>query len=139
MLPLRWQALVCRLPIQGSKLQLLRQKGTQLPSVCDLQRTDTKQTTGKTKTTHNITAEEDATPNVDDEYFLYHIPSTRAKPAPITVAMNNITVPMELDMYTGASLSIMSEQTYQNTWPKLVHPPICPTKVNLKTYNPRSN
>ena len=99
----------------------------------DSQRPDAKQKTGKTRTTHNMTTEEgDTTPDVDDEYFLYHIPTTRAKPISVTVAMNDTTVPMELD--TGASLSIMSEQTYQNTWPKHVRPPLCPTKVNLKTY-----
>ena len=42
--------------------------------------TDAKQTTRKTKTTHNVTAEEDATPDVDNESFLYHMPTTRAKP-----------------------------------------------------------
>ena len=46
--------------------------------------------------------------------------------------MNNAEVTMQVD--TGASVSIMSEQTYKNTWTQ-ERPALEPSTVKLKTYS----
>ena len=62
-------------------------------------------------------------------YPLFTFPSN-AKPIVVTVKVNNVDLPMELD--TGASLSLISEATYKSFLPAL--PPLSPTSVVLTTY-----
>ena len=39
---------------------------------------------------------------------------------------------MEID--TGASLSLISEETYQHTWSREATPPLLPSQAHLRTY-----
>ena len=39
---------------------------------------------------------------------------------------------MEID--TGASLSLISEETYQQTWSRDAAPPLLPSQAHLRTY-----
>ena len=63
------------------------------------------------------------------DYPLFTFPSN-AKPIVVTVQVNNVDLPMELD--TGVSLSLISEATYKSLLPAL--PPLSPTSVVLTTY-----
>ena len=58
------------------------------------------------------------------------------KPLTVTVKANNCDLEMEVD--TGASLSIISEATYQSLWAAESKPPLKPTDVKLHTYTKES-
>ena len=64
-----------------------------------------------------------------EDYPLFTLPSA-GKPIVITVSVNKVDLPMELD--TGASLSIMSKDTYSSLSSTL--PPLSPSHVILTTY-----
>ena len=52
---------------------------------------------------------------------MYHVTSTPVKPLLVTVSINNASVEMEVD--TGASVSIISEATYNHLWSPEDAPP----------------
>ena len=64
---------------------------------------------------------------------LYSISDTqRSKPLVITPRLNGTELKMEID--TGASLSLMSEETYHRVWEANSAPPLLPSTANLRTY-----
>ena len=70
-----------------------------------------------------------------EQYSLYNVeditlPKTSENPYRVTLILEGKSVKMEID--TGASLSLVSEQTYQEIWPSV---PLQSTSVNLKTYS----
>lgn len=50
----------------------------------------------------------------------------------VTPIVNGVKLTMKID--TGASLSLISEATYRQTWPSGSIPPIQPSSSNLGTY-----
>ena len=65
---------------------------------------------------------------------IYHLkdttlPKTSGNPYKVTLTIEGKAVQMEID--PGASLSLVSEHTYQELWPKA---PLRKTTVRLKTY-----
>ncbi len=50
----------------------------------------------------------------------------------VTITLDNVETVMELD--TGATLSVMSESTYQTLWPTDGRPPLQPSTARLSTY-----
>ena len=68
-----------------------------------------------------------------DEYPLYHTkgPGT-TPPILVTLQLNGQDLTMELD--TGATLSIVSEKTYQSLFSPQAAPQLKPSTVQLKTY-----
>lgn len=80
------------------------------------------------KGTHQVTE----VPGDEAEYSLYHIPSTSARPLLVTVTLNSSETQMEVD--TGATLSIISIATYRKLWPKEQAPRLEPSQATLKTY-----
>ena len=56
----------------------------------------------------------------------------QTKPLTVTVKANNCDLEMEVD--SGASLSIIREVTYQSLWAAESKPPLKPTDVKLHTY-----
>ena len=73
-------------------------------------------------------AEDDTEPL---EYSLFHTQSSNRSP-PITLKVNGADLTMELD--TGATLSLISENTYKKIFPVETAPHILNSKAQLKTY-----
>ena len=70
-----------------------------------------------------------------EQYSLYNVedttlPKPSENPYRVTLLLEGKSVQMEID--TGASLSLVSEQTYQELWPSV---PLQSTSMNLKTYS----
>lgn len=73
------------------------------------------------KTTHQLSS--NVNPETE-EYTMYHASTDRApKPLKVTLQINSADVQMEID--TGATFSVISEETYSRLWPhqvvKLLH------------------
>ena len=69
----------------------------------------------------------------EDDYSMYHVTGTPVKPLLVTVSINNTSVEMEVD--TGASVSIISEATYNRLWSPEDAPPLQESSVKLRTYS----
>jgi len=78
------------------------------------------------RTTHTVKDEE-------DDYAMYKVTATSVKPLLVTVSINNASLEMEVD--TGASVSIISEETYNHLWSQADAPPLQESSVKLKTYS----
>ena len=70
---------------------------------------------------------------VDNTYTLFTLPG-KVKPLVITVNLNGVDVSMELD--TGASLSIISEETFRSIAQPMDN--LQPTDIALTTYTGES-
>ena len=79
------------------------------------------------KGTHHVTEEGEA-----PEYTLYHIPSTSSRPLLVIVTLDNAETQMEVD--TGATLSIISMTTYKQLWSRQQAPRLRASNATLKTY-----
>ena len=55
-----------------------------------------------------------------------------AEPIQVTLAVNGVNMTMELD--TGATLSVISEETYHKLFPVETAPTVKTSKAQLKTY-----
>ena len=56
------------------------------------------------------------------EYSMYHVPSTHNKSLLVSMTINYTDLEIEVD--TGAALSIISEATYRSLWPSDRAPPL---------------
>ena len=74
-------------------------------------------------------------PDERDEqvYSQFQLSDRASKPICVNVQANGRTLDMEVD--TGASLSIISEEVYLATWPEQERPPLEPSRVKLRTYS----
>ena len=70
--------------------------------------------------------------DTSDSYEMFNIRGTQGQPYRVTVQLNNCNLEMEID--TGASLSIISDETYQSFWTSQPKPELQPTTVKLHTY-----
>ena len=80
------------------------------------------------KSTHLV----DEEPPEDPVYTLFHLPATRPFPMVVTIQLNQTPLDMEVD--TGATASLISEQTYKSLWPAEKAPALQPSEVKLRTY-----
>ena len=90
---------------------------------------NTGKPTGKptSKAMHQVTLDDDGTQ--DDVYRVYNLPGPQTSPIKVTVSIENKDVLMEV--YTGASLSIISETMYKSL---STAPPLQSTQAKLCTY-----
>ena len=72
---------------------------------------NTKQAQNKPREQTNRVDDESPADESDREYTLYRVNSGSSKPILVSVALNDVPVDMELD--TGASVSLISEETFQ--------------------------
>ena len=103
-----------------------------LASVC---RKKARDQTGKTSksSSKNHKLEVDSSDAEDVEpHPLFYSTTSRPKPIKVTVTLNNVDTPMEVD--TGATLSVMSEATYSSLWKADVRPDLEPSSARLSTY-----
>ena len=70
--------------------------------------------------------------SVQDSYGMFPVRTTSCQPMVLDVSINGIHVDMELD--TGAPLSILSEKTYQDIAQQTDISPLEESQVTLKTY-----
>ena len=82
--------------------------------------------------THQIAVDSENASDTSDSYEMFNLSGTQGKPYFVNVQLNNCDLEMEID--TGASLSIMSEQTYHSLWQTQSRPELQPTTVKLHTY-----
>ena len=79
---------------------------------------------------HNRTNRLDGHDEVEEGSYALFTVTSKSKPITLTVKLNDCPIEMELD--TGASLSVMGETTFQSLLGNTV--PIEPTEVRLRTY-----
>ena len=66
-----------------------------------------------------------------DDYSIYNLTGPPVKPLVVSVKLNSVELEMELD--TGASISAISEATYNGLRPQGKAPAIQESQVKLKT------
>ena len=83
-------------------------------------------------TTHHLgKSEEDST--AEAELHVFEVSERRSPPFVVKVQLNSCDVCMEVD--TGASASIISEETFKSLWPtKAERPVLTPSSRRLQTY-----
>ena len=64
------------------------------------------------------------------DYSMYNVTGSPVQPLKVTVIVN-----LEMEVDTGASTSIISEQTYNQLWPQDRRPTLQLTAVKLRTYS----
>ena len=62
----------------------------------------------------------------------YNLSEVSVKPLKVTVRVNNADLDMEVD--TGASVSIIGEDTYNRLWPEKRQPSLQESTIALRTY-----
>ena len=77
--------------------------------------------------TNQLTSESEA-----QEYFMFHTKASSSQPIQVTVKQNGIDATMEVD--TGATFSIISEQTYKTLFTTVSVPRLEASAAHLKTY-----
>ena len=65
-------------------------------------------------------------------YTLFNVTTNVCKPLQVSLRINNADLMMEVD--TGASMSLISNVTFQKLWPVRSSPALLPTKTKLRTY-----
>lgn len=63
------------------------------------------------------------------DYSMYNLTRTSIKPLKVIVRVDNRELEMEVD--TGASLSIISEETYSRLWPEEKKPSVQESNITL--------
>ena len=107
-----------------------------LAKACRSKPTQPKQPSGKKQKsfvakTHQLASDNSSGDEEDVAAVLLRMSSTKAAPIQVMVNLDGSDVTMEVD--TGASVSVMSEATFQKLW-EGNRPKLNPTDVKLKTY-----
>ena len=68
-----------------------------------------------------------------DDNSMYNLTGPPVKPLVMSMKLNSMDLEMELDI--GASISVISEPTYNRLWPKRKAPAIQESQGTLKTYS----
>ena len=89
-----------------------------------------KHSQGSSQHAHQLSVEDSQ--GEEESYALFKLSSPRAEPIHVTMTMDEAEVTMEVD--TGASISVMSEHTFRDTW-KGNGPQLQTSTVRVKTYS----
>ena len=103
-----------------------------LISVCRKKARDQTRKTSKNPSRNHKLEVDSSDPEEVEPYPLLYAATSRPKPIKVTVTLNNVETPMELD--TGATLSVMSETTYKSLWEPDARPNLEPSSACLSTY-----
>lgn len=83
--------------------------------------------------THLLKEAENSDIDTDPAYPLFNVTHKSAKPLLVTVQLNQVPIDMEVD--TGASVSLISRDTYDKLWPNSdTAPLIKESSILLQTY-----
>ena len=107
-------AKVCRSNPTGAKSSAARQKG-------------------KAARGHSPEKEDSPPREGSKVHSLYNFSSSSNKLFRVTLQVNGVNLPMEID--TGAAVSILSEATYKSTWSASSRPPLTYSNIVLRTYS----
>ena len=77
--------------------------------------------------------EEIETTDEQSTHTLFNVATNACKPLQVTIKANNIDLTMEVD--TGASMSLISNATFQKLWPAQSCPTLLSSETKLRTYN----
>ena len=92
-----------------------------------------QRTQGNRQQTHLLTDVQNNFSDTDPTYSLFNITYTSTKPLLVTVELNQAPVDMEVD--TGASVSLISKDTYDKLWANLTTAPsLQKSDILLQTY-----
>ena len=86
-----------------------------------------------TERAHHIQEDKPETDEQEDTYTLLNVTSVRAKPIRVTMSLNGVEVIMEV--HTGASVSILSESTYNQLCEANGKLNLMPSDIKLKLYS----
>ena len=64
---------------------------------------------------------------------MYNVTGPSVKPLKVRVSVNKVDIDMEVD--TGASVSIISEETYNRLWSRRDRPALQQSAITLRTYS----
>ena len=105
-----------------------------LASVCRKKARDLKSDTrgGGKPRNHKLATEDNSDEPEDPVYSLYHTTAGRPRPTEVSVTLNMAETVMEVD--TGATLSVMSDGTYNRLWVPDARPPLLPSRIQLSTH-----
>ena len=67
-------------------------------------------------------------------YDLFHMPNTKPRSPPITAHITVQGIPLEMEVDTGASASIISEELFNNLWTEDIRPKLNPHTDILRRY-----
>ena len=84
--------------------------------------------------THQVERGRSSSPEdlTDNPYELFNLQGTSGKPYSIKIQVNQTELQMEID--TGAALSLISEKTFKTQWSSKNQPKLNSSKVKLQTY-----
>ena len=102
-----------------------------IAKVCHSKTRDQKRPQRNAQTTHQVKPDDAS----DSEFSIYHTTTTdrvATKPYTVTVQIDRKDLTMEID--SGATFSIISNNTYETLWPKASGPKMSDTNIPLKTY-----
>ncbi len=99
-----------------------------IASVCFKKARDSKKKP-LAKRTHQLHMEEQA---ASLEYSMFYAATPRTDPIRVTLSLNTVDHSMEVD--TGATLSVISERTYNTLWSGEQAPTLRPSSSRLKMY-----
>ena len=118
--------------IQRLDMSLLQE--TWAPGLARMCRTKQKQKnagSGNARKAHVLTEDQESE---DDELGeIYHVHQVRKGTPPYTVKLTLDNAPLEMELDTGAAVSIISKATYKQLWE--VTPKLKPTTTRLRTYS----
>lgn len=104
-----------------------------LASVCRKKARDQKSTPREGGNTRNHQLDAAVSEEPDDPAYALHYSTTkRPRPIVVSVTLSNVDTTMEVD--TGATLSVMSEETYNRLWDPDIRPLLRPSSAQLTTY-----
>ncbi len=86
---------------------------------------------GRQHQSHMLASEED--PAEDCMYILFNLTSDPCKPLSTTLTVNCVELPMQIDI--GASVSVISEETFHLLWPATAALEVQRTGIKLRTYS----
>ena len=86
--------------------------------------------------TEELPEDADSDADTDPVYSLFTVSHRSAKPLRVDVELNKTPLSMEVD--TGASVSVISKDTYKKLWPSARAPPLESSDVQLQTYTGQS-
>ena len=81
---------------------------------------------------HIVEEEQPDDPLEEHTLPIYGLMENRGEPITVTVEIAQAPVQVEVD--TGATLSIMSYATFSSTWPQDRAPKLMPSRAKLRTY-----
>ena len=97
-------------------------------------KTDPGEQAERLTTADDAGRETSSSPMGKEDETAYALHTVQSKGRPIMVGVHVQDVPLDMELDTGASKSVISEKTYRSTWP-LDPPTLEPSTVSLKTYS----